>query len=979
MRRGWKIAIFIVASVSFGLWLSLRKAPQPKQWRGYIVEVKEAKAGKPIEIPKRTRMDLAMELEFKKTRDPRLNRVPRERLWKAYQYMKELERQMANQKVKVLSLAWQERGPTNQGGRTRAIMFDPNDPTYSRVFAAGVSGGLWVCDNIFAATPTWSPVNDFFENLAITTIAYDPTNTGVMYFGTGEGWYNYDAVRGDGIFKSIDSGATWVQLASTATDPNFDYVQKIVVTDVDNGSGGTVLAATRARQLNQGGIYRSTDGGATWTRVLGGATGTARGDDLELIIDPTTGNVIGILAAIESWNPGWGGDGVYLSTDDGQTWTEIWNAPAGTGRIEIAPAPSNPNVVYIMIEDNTTAGIGDIIKLTYNGTTWNAVSIFNVGNWWDCTTLRGSDFSRGQAWYDLILAVDPVDENIVWAGGVDIFRTMDGGATWDQMTSWCGWGFPYVHADHHAMVYRPGDRNTLLLGTDGGVFLVTNASANNPTFTEINDNYRTLQLYACALHPASGSNYALGGAQDNGSHQWTNPGLSTTTEVTGGDGAFCHIDQDQPQYQWTSYVYQNIFRSSDGGATWTRVVTSNAGLFINPTDYDNQANIMYLGDAAGQYAYWIDPQTGSTLVTVNAGFNGQVSAITVDESVANRVYFGTDQGEVYKVDNANSGGPTITPITPPGMGGGNGYVSSIAIDPNNNQHLLVTYSNYGVTSVWETTDGGANWTNVEGNLPDMPIRWALFVPDPGGATATQALLATELGVWSTSQLNGATTSWGPSNIGLANVRTDMLQWRPSDNVVIAATHGRGLFETDLDQLLPVQFQAVKARYQENHVLIQWQTAAESDVQRYIVEKKTNNTFEPIAQIYAKRTPSTYTHKDFAIRSGETYIYRIKAIHDDGSVAYSRSVQVSIPVQVFQAQIVRANAQSLQARISVSTTSEVHLSIIDLQGRALIRYPVKTLTKGEHTLALDITSLAAGTYFLEVQTPHYSTRLRFVKM
>lgn len=303
-------------------------------------------------------------------------------------------------------------------------------------------------------------------------------------------------------------------------------------------------------------------------------------------------------------------------------------------------------------------------------------------------------------------------------------------------------------------------------------------------------NYVTGQFYSCALHPTAFTNYCLAGTQDNGSHQFTSGTLQNTTEVTGGDGGFCHIDQDQPQFQWTSYVYNDYYTSTDGGSSWTNY-TSGGGLFINPTDYDDANNKMYCARNANQYLRWDDPQTGGTFTTVAAAsFGGTVTAVKVSPNTSNRVFFGAN-GDVFRVDNAHTGAPTITNISTASLPAA--YLTCVEVETGNDNHILLTYSNYGVNSVWETTNGGTLWTSVEGNLPDMPIRWALFNPNNND----QAVIATELGVWSTDNLNGGSTNWGASNTGLANVRVDMLQVRTSDKLMIAATHGRGVFSSDV--------------------------------------------------------------------------------------------------------------------------------------------------------------------------------------
>lgn len=725
-------------------------------------------------IPLRDRMDLAMAQEVEMTKDPKTGTVPKDRLLDAMRYADELR---ATHKVTAaLSVNWVERGPSNVSGRTRAIMVDPNDVSGNTVFAGSVGGGLFRTTNIGAGSPNWTPVNDLLANLAITALAYDPTSPQVMYAGTGEGYFNADAVRGLGIFKSTDGGATWSQLAST-NNVTFRYVYRIVVT-----STGVVLASTQA-----GGIQRSTNGGTTWTKVLGTGLGiTGAGSNLSYDVEiAANGDVYGTL------------DGsVHKSTNAGATFGAAQTLPITAGRIELACAPSDANYVYAVVE-NANA-VNGILRTVNGGTTWTSRTEPDDAD----PGIAATDFSRGQAWYDLSIGVDPNNRDRLYVGGVDLFLSADGAGTWTQVAHWYGgFGFQYVHADQHIVFYQPGSSSVCYFGNDGGVWRSGNANAGSPTIAFKGNNYNVTQFYSCAMHPTALTDYFLAGAQDNGSQQFSNGGINATVEVTGGDGAFCHIDQDQPQYQWTSYVYNDFYRSANGGSSWTSVSTSG-GRFISPTDYDNVNNRLYGHRGTNNYMRWDNPQTGNTFATVNvAGFGGAVSCVTVSPNTSNRVFFGIDNGDVFRVDNAHTGSPTATNIST-GLPGG--YPSCIEVETGNDNHLLVCYSNYGLNSIWESINGGTSWTSVEGNMPDMPVRWLLFNPNDN----TQALAATEVGVWYTDALAGGGTVWVPGNTGLANVRTDMLQIRTSDNLVAAATHGRGLFTSDVFTLPTALFTAV---------------------------------------------------------------------------------------------------------------------------------------------------------------------------
>lgn len=756
-------------------------------------------------IPKKDRIDLAIAQEVALTRDPALGFVPRERLVEAFSTTSAKIASLRGKRA-VTGINWAERGPNNVGGRSRVVHFDLTDAAngYRKVWAGGVGGGLWSTNDITAASPIWTKVNDFFDNLAITSFGQDPSNPMIMYVGTGEGWFNADAIEGLGVFKSTDGGASWNRLMSTA---NFVFVQDIVV-----NAGGQVFLTLRNRVAGQGvGIQKSSDGGTTWTQVLGAPVlgPSGRGADLELASNGdlyaslgfgTNGRIYRSDAATHGANIGNAGTWTEITPDPSTNAIPLVAATNAYSRIELASAPSAADTLYAIFQ-GSSSNDATHIKL-YNATTNTWISrpiptIIDQGS--------NSIFTRGQAWYDLIAAVDPNNARRLYIGGVDALRSDDAGATWTQMTTWslfAATGFTAaqnVHADHHGITYAPGSSSRALWGTDGGIDYTANADIalpGKPTFVDKNTGYNVTQFYASANHPTN-PDYFLAGAQDNGSQRFNTAGINNTTEVTGGDGAFCHIDQNEPNIQITSYVYNNYYVSTNGGTSFVSRSKNNSGGFINPTDYDDAANILYCGATAGNYFRWINPATNGASVNVPiAAFSGgSITHVSVSPLTVNRVYFGLNNGSIVRVDNAHGASPVATTIRPTG----GGSVSSVAIHPANEDHMLVTYSNYGVVSVFETINASAAtpvWTNVEGNLPDMPVRWAMFDP----RHTDWALLATELGVWSTDDINGASTEWNPTNTGLANVRVDMLQYSPATRVISAATHGRGLFSAQIPEV-----------------------------------------------------------------------------------------------------------------------------------------------------------------------------------
>jgi PKD repeat protein len=704
-------------------------------------------------IPKHDGAYEAMMRDIKMMKDPALGYVPSQRLLAAKDYKDQL---MQQSNAPISGVSWKELGPNNLGGRTRALLVDPNDVTGNTVWAGSVGGGLWKTTNINTASPNWAPVNDLANNLAVTSIAYDPSNTQIMYFGTGEGYFNIDYIQGLGVWKTTNGGASWTQLAITNNNAGFYFCQKLAV-----NSTGVLFVATRS------GLQRSADGGTTFTKVLGtglGITGAVSNTCYDVDI-AANGNIFSTLAG-----------SVHKSTNAGVTFTAAQTLGITANRVELACAPSDANYVFALVENGNA--VNGILRSIDGGTTWVARTEPADAD----PGCPATDFSNGQAWYNLTIAVDPLNRDRLFVGGLDIFASSDGAGTWSEVAHWYGgFGLQYAHADQHNIVFQNGSSSVAYFTNDGGIFRSTNANIAVPTLTEKTLNYRTAQFYACAMHPTALTPYYLAGAQDNGTHQFNSLGLQATTEVTGGDGAFCHIDQDQPLFQFTQYVYNDFYRSTDGGISWANI-TSSGGQFISPTDFDDVNNKMYGAQNAGTYLRWDDPQTGSTFVFVSVGAfgGGMVNAVKVSPNTANRVFFGMDNGRVVRVDNANGAatGTNISTGLPAGAA-----VSCVEVETGN----------YGVNSIWESLNGGTSWTSVEGNLPDMPVRWALFNPNNND----QAVIATELGVWSTDNLNGVTTNWGATNSGLANVRVDMLQVRTSDKLMIAATHGRGLFSSDI--------------------------------------------------------------------------------------------------------------------------------------------------------------------------------------
>jgi photosystem II stability/assembly factor-like uncharacterized protein len=748
--------------------------------------------------------DQAAFRDFLQTVDPVERRVPVERLYEA---QNEIDK---NQYRSASKNQW-EQIPTDMGGRTRALAWDPNDPDTAKVWAGSVSGGLWYNDNIYSVTSSWISVDDFWPSLSVSSIAFDPNNTETMYVGTGEAEtaviiYRESGGRGAGIMKSSDGGQTFSLLESTS---NFFYVTDVVVRDE---FGESVIYAGVSSGIYMGevhntspsnGLYRSTDGGETWEQVLPEINGEVPPvSDIELSANGrmfvgTMNNVDGEKGSV-IFTSDWGTFGSWTAYND--IADQIASNPEFniTGRVKIAAAPSDANIVYAFFAVGTTSELVQgfpvwhgyyILKSTDNGDSWTDINLPNGGvrNW------------AYLAWHAMVAKVDPNNPDVVWAGGLDLHRTDDGGNTWSQYSDWAamyyGGGDDYVHADQHAIEYKPGNSEIAVFATDGGVFYTDNANAST-IFADHNKDFNTLQFYSGKISPFAGNIATIGGLQDNGSLLYDGSPLSPNVMVSGGDGGYCYFDPAN-EGAYISTVYRNQMNIYKNANTYNYINEYESGTFTSPfavnwTDQKIYANaMMFTGEYQDQillisdfYSYgysggFYDANTGSTV---------PYSYMTLSPYYTDndRLLVGTSDGHLFKVD-VNGTAFTSTDITAQSFP--EGFISSINY-AGGDDTTIITFSNYGVESVWLTVDGGSNWTNCDGNLPDIPVRYAIFHPE----NSRQVMIATETGVWETIDVFAQPVEW-TLDASFPYVRTDMLDMRAADNTLFAATHGRGQFTT----------------------------------------------------------------------------------------------------------------------------------------------------------------------------------------
>ena len=645
-------------------------------------------------LPKAMRPDLKGAHDYLMMYDPVTKTIPTERMLEAIDFA-EQKRSSLMYNNRLSEVNWSERGPNTIGGRTRAIMLDPNDSSNKKLWAAGVTGGLWYTNDITSSSPAWTSVDGTWGNLAVCSIDYDPNNPDIMYVGTGErmGIFSTSS-RGLGMWKTTDGGQTWSHLTSTE---NFNYVTDIIVRDE---SGTSVIYAGVGGHYYEGqwhgsaytGLWRSTDGGQTWSQVM---DETAAGEAPYEIMDLDMGSDNRLWAASRTNVYGDGGGDIFYS-DDGLSWTKVSLTLLGqANRTIIAVAPSDPNYVYAMIASTDTRKVNWIVKTNDSGATWTTYTFGSDPFPVDANGNVLGD-ANGQAGYDLSLGVDPSDPNVVYAGELDIFKTTDGGGSWNQVSNSGGSTYPYMHVDQQNL--KTITSNEVIFANDGGIYYTNDAGT---TLSDRNTGYNVSQFYSVALHPDSGSQYVIGGTQDNGTWSIDGTDIQSGTARVGGDGAYTHIDQLDPNYQFTATTYNNIYRSTNGGNSWSYYANhedtagGDTGFFINPSTIDPAKKAFYSAlDATSilrlnNYANLAD----KSVMSINLG--STASAFKVSPYSDDVLFVGTSGGRVFKIVKASTSSFSVEDISGSGI---QGYVSSIDIGASDEQ-ILVTVSNYGVKSV----------------------------------------------------------------------------------------------------------------------------------------------------------------------------------------------------------------------------------------------------------------------------------------
>jgi hypothetical protein len=711
-------------------------------------------------------------------------------------------------------------------GRVTGVAADPADA--DTLFVAAAGGGVWKTTNATAATPTWVPLTDnvtaggnpvveFMGAIAETDATSGP-NSGheIVYAGTGEANNSGDSYAGQGILVSTDGGATWtLQNAGGAFTGR--TVSKIAI-DPSDPTGNTVYAAVAAFAAGgtrgNTGIWKSTDGGATWTNTTAAAPNNLSTTDewSDVVIDPHTPTTLYAAEGSFRTDNGFGaGNGVYKSTDGGTTWT-LLNGPGtfnGTqdGRIALALFDNGTtqelfvSIAYPINMANVGGQLFKMLRSTDGGASFtDLTATTNIPSYM-------GQFPHAQGQYDTTLAVDPTNPMYVYAGGSDDaagpqspilgnVESFDGGSTWQVIVTDPAGNGP--HTDDHAVAFDAA--GNLIDGNDGGVFKLTDPT-NSATqrWSSLNSNLQITQLNGIALDPTDAA-VAWAGTQDNGSDKYT--GSPGWTQIVVGDGGITRVDPTNPNAVYQESTAVSLRVSTDGGATF-RVIT--AGIAANPRNGQPIVNAYapYVLDGAGDVYYGTDFLNGSADqgrrwhqigVPGTAGFNptdAPIDAIAVAPSNPTVIYVSAG-AKMFVTQNL---GAAWTEIDLPG-GARAGSPESLAVDPTDpgTAYAVVTSPGSGGSRVFQTTTFGAAWApKGGGTLPDLPA-WSVAVDPQHPATV---YVGDDVGVYSSSDLGDATPQWNRVGSGLPNAQATDLQFDTGLGVLAAGTHGRGLWELPL--------------------------------------------------------------------------------------------------------------------------------------------------------------------------------------
>lgn len=670
---------------------------------------------------------------------------------------------------------WQFAGPLNIGGRITDVEMSPT--SLDTIYIGAASGGVF---RSVDGGQNWRPILDEALSLSIGDLALCAKDPRTIYVGTGEpnGGGGSLTYGGFGVYKSKDAGESWRHVGLEETR----FIGRVAV-DPDDSQRVFVAAMGNLFSKNpERGLYRSLDGGESWELVLFLSDSTGC---VDVAIHP--GNPDTVYAAM--WerqrfphDRRYGGitSGVYRSVDGGDTWQELTvglpNNSPNVGRIGLDISASNPNIIYAIYADRTGFFSG-VYKTLDSGDTWTRTN----------DSVLSSLYSSFGWWFGNI-RVDPADADIVYVLGLPIYKTIDGGQSWQ-------WASGNIHVDQHGMVIHPLDHNFVVVGNDGGVY----TSRNGGGLWTKKPNLPLTQFYTCEIDEQQPQRL-YGGTQDNGSNRTLTGALSDWQHIFGGDGFYVLVDPTDNRFVYAESQFGNLGRSVDGGATfasarsgisgqdrrnWNTPVVFNP---LNPKSLYYGASRLY--KSTNRAVSWtaISPDVSTGGIPGNSSY-GAITTIAVAASDTNVIYVGTDDGNVQVTQDDGDTWTLISADLPLR------WVTRVAVDPEDAHTAYVTISGFRYDSflphIFRTEDAGQTWQDISGDLPESPLNDVIVNPNDHSTL----YVASDVGVFVTRDTGN---SWQPLGAGLPNVPVTDLDLHEPTNMLVAATYGRSMYKIALE-------------------------------------------------------------------------------------------------------------------------------------------------------------------------------------
>ncbi len=940
--------------------------------------------------------------DWMRLRDPETGRIPPNIREKELTYAKQLPKRLRK------TSTWNQRGPYNIGGRTRALAYDMSDSSGETILAAGVSGGMWRTTD---GGETWTRTFEAGQRPNVTTVVQDTSGgkTDVWYAGTGEligntaGDRNAPAFyKGDGIFKSTDGGQTWQALSSTTGNPAafenpFDFIYRVRI-DPSNTSQDEIFAATYDT------IFRSTDGGDSWTAVLKGDASNQGESASQTDVAVTSDGVVYATLSSDGAQCG-----LFRSTD-GVNWQEITPSewPGGQScngdffRTVLDVNPSDESEVWFL---GYAPGYGPLVngrpighalwKYDADDGTWT--------NYTDYLPPRGTFGSfASQRGYDLDLQVHPSKSKFLFVGGVNLWR-IDVSAGPEQDAAWIGGYQPDVgaalyapsgsdpqHPDQHAITFHPTNSNVMLTGSDGGVHRTDDNLAEGDggvTYTSLNNGYFTTQFYHVCMNTDPTDPTIMGGMQDNGT--WRTDSSDPTepwTRQQGADGAECEIvtpDGDDQTYTYASAQGGRITQYPLGQGVTPAGATGR--LFVHPYEIDpSDPSVMYYPAGDSLYRHpdvSSRPSEQSLWETLPDVAPDGYFVTTLKASRTNAphvLYFGATDADgdntaeparLYRLERARQNSDPVE-VTGASFPDG-GFPSDLAIDPRSSDSVLVAFSNYGVSSLFYSTDGGDTWTDVEGNLGVAPggpsVRSVSILPQPG-KNQTTYYAATSVGLYSTTSL-GSNTEWKrESPDGIGNVVVNDVETRPSDGQVLAGTHANGVYSSDLP--VPVELTNFERSIdkQKRSVKLTWSLPNAVSPRIELQHLYRGEPFDEKGTL-EQPTPRTYRYEVDSLPAGP-HTFRIRQVEGPSTTRTLETAEVIIPTEgAYDLTPPAPNPfqQATSMRLAVSEQQQVRAAVYNSIGQRVATILNETLSANRPIdLRLTDDNLASGVYFVRIR-------------